>query len=124
MEWVGVGAGLPCGLTLPKVPYCSYLPYLTKVGRYLQVDVVARRGCLGTRRHGRKDATHHFRHESAMIESTMLGLLEPERPQSGSPPRLLYYYLSLLLLRQRKVHVSSLLPVATTCTYYQLHCLV
>lgn len=119
MEWVGVGAGLPCGLTLPKVPYCSYLPYL----RYLQVDVVARRGCLGTRRHGRKDATHHFRHESAMIESTMLGLLEPERPQSGSPPRLLYYYLSLLLLRQRKVHVSSLLPVATTCTY-QLHCLV
>lgn len=124
MEWVGVGAGLPCGLTLPKVPYLIVPTYLTKVGRYLQVDVVARRGCLGTRRHGRKDATHHFRHESAMIESTMLGLLEPERPQSGSPPRLLYYYLSLLLLRQRKVHVSSLLPVATTCTYYQLHCLV
>lgn len=30
MEWVGVGAGLPCGLTLPKVPYCSYLPTLLR----------------------------------------------------------------------------------------------
>lgn len=116
MEWVGVGAGLPCGLTLPKVPYCSYLTYSTLL-RYLQVDVVARRGCLGTRRHGRKDATHHFRHESAMIESTMLAWTV----RAGAPPEWVStttLILPVLLITPTPTTAKGTCILIAACRYY------
>lgn len=51
-----------------------------------------------------------------MIESTMLGLLEPERPQSGSPPRLLY--LLLLLITPTPTTAKGTCILIAACRYY------